>query len=95
MTHARDLRLKPTAVRWREIDGEIIAIDLGSSTYLSTNESGSFLWRRLVDGASREQLAAELQERFSLDADRAQADVDAFLRGLTDRGLLEETDEKG
>jgi Coenzyme PQQ synthesis protein D (PqqD) len=93
MTSHREVRLRSDAVRWREIEQEIIAVDLGSSTYLSTNESGSFLWRRLAEGATKEALTAELQERFSIDRDRAQKDVDLFLEMLAGRGLLEDVDE--
>lgn len=89
------LRLKPDAVRWREIDSEVIAVDLVGSTYLSTNESGMYLWRRLAEGASREELADELAARFSIGAERARGDVDAFLAALAERGLLEEHDEAG
>lgn len=87
------LRLKPDAVRWREIEREVIAVDLGSSTYLSTNESGSFLWRRLAEGTTRGELAAELQERFSIDSQRANLDVERFLQSLSERDLLEDVDE--
>ena len=87
------IRLKPEAVRWREIDREIVAVDLGSSTYLSANESGSILWRRLAEGASRADLVAELQRHFSLDAAQAGSDVDTFLQALASRGLLQDADE--
>jgi hypothetical protein len=93
MASDRTLRLKPDVVRWREIEREIIAVDLGSSTYLSTNESGFVLWRRLAEGATRDELAAELQRQFSIEPDRAKTDVDAFLQALDARGLLEDVDE--
>jgi hypothetical protein len=95
MTADRARRLKADTVRWRELDREVIAVDLGSSTYLSTNESGLVLWRRLTEGATRAELAADLQERFSIGTQRAEADVDAFLSALAERDLLEDVDEEG
>ncbi|HEV3477917.1 MAG TPA: PqqD family protein [Gaiellaceae bacterium] len=94
MTADRAQRLRPDALRWREVDREVIAVDLGSSTYLSTNESGLVLWRRLAEGATRRELAAELQERFAIDASRAEIDVDNFLRALAERDLLEDVDDE-
>ena len=83
------LRLREDAVRWREIDREVVAVDLESSTYLSTNESGVRLWRRLADGATMEQLIDELVSVFGIERDRATADVRTFLTELQARNLLE------
>jgi hypothetical protein len=76
-------------VRWREIDGEVVAIDLDASTYLGTNESGVYLWRRLAEGTTREELVAELVERFGIQRERAETDVDRFIEALIARNLLE------
>ena len=83
------LRLRNDAVRWREIDSEVVAIDLDSSVYLSTNESGVLLWRRLSEGTTRAELVEELMHAFGIDAVRAEADVAGFLAELDARNLLE------
>jgi Coenzyme PQQ synthesis protein D (PqqD) len=85
MTH---VRLNPSAVSWREVDGEILALDLVSSTYLATNPAGALLWKPLVDGTSRDALIELLTAEFEVDAERAAADVDAFLKMLATQGLL-------
>ena len=83
------LRLRDDAVRWREIDREVVAVDLESSMYLSTNESGVRLWRRLAEGATIEQLVDELVSAFGIEPERAIADVRSFLDELEARNLLE------
>lgn len=83
------LRLRTDAVTWREVDGEVIALGLDSSTYFGTNASGALLWRRLSAGTTREDLVGSLKEAFDLDENRARADVDAFVGDLRQRGLLE------
>jgi hypothetical protein len=82
------LRLRAEELSWRQIDAEIVAVDVSKSTYLSANESGAVLWSLLVDGATRAELAAALQERYGIDRARAEADVDAFVGTLESRGLL-------
>jgi hypothetical protein len=82
------LRLNETAMSWREVDGEIIALQHASSEYLSTNGSGVLLWKSLANGASREQLVGLIVRRFGIDEGRATADTDAFLETLAERGLL-------
>jgi hypothetical protein len=82
------VRLREDAIRWREIDREVVAVDLVSSTYLSTNESGVRLWRRLAEGATSEELAHELMHAFGIDRKQATADVQDFLDALEARDLL-------
>ena len=81
-------RLDPRATEWRFVDGEIIALDLHTEEYLSIKGSGVLLWRALADVATEEELADMLCDRYGIPADRAAADVAAFLATLNDRKLL-------
>ena len=82
------LRLNSDAVSWREVNGEVIALRHEASEYVSTNATGTLIWSALADGASRDELVALLVERFEIEAERAAADVDAFVDQLASRGLL-------
>jgi hypothetical protein len=85
------LRLRQHGLEWREVDDEVVALDLDTARYLATNRTGALLWDQLAAGATREALVALLVATWGLDQARAEADVDAFLAMLTDRGLLEST----
>jgi hypothetical protein len=82
------LRLQRERVDWREIDDEIVALDLESSTYLSINRTGRLIWSALERGATRDELLESLTRTYRVDRKRAAADLDAFLAGLRERGLL-------
>jgi Coenzyme PQQ synthesis protein D (PqqD) len=84
-----DLRLREADLHWREIDGEVIALEARGSTYVATNDAGTLLWRALVDGATLEQLADELVAAFGISRDRAVADAEGFVAELTAQGLIE------
>ena len=84
------LRLRDDRVRWREIDEDVVAVDIDRSTYLSTNGSGALLWLELAQGTTRNQLVERLAQAYLIDSERAEADVDAFLSDLNGQGLLEE-----
>jgi hypothetical protein len=84
-----ELRLRDEGLTWREIEGEMVAVDIRTSTYLSANPSGMALWEPLSEGTSREALVDRLVERFGIDRERAAADVDAFIGELRARDLLE------
>lgn len=78
-----------TAMSWRLVDGEVVALDAGKMTYLGVNGSGAELWQALVDGATRAQLIDRLLDRYEVDRDTASNDVDAFIADLRTRELLQ------
>lgn len=84
------LKLRDDRVRWREIDDDVVAVDIDRSTYLGTNGSGALLWLELAGGTTRERLVERLAQVYLIDAERARADVDNFLSTLDGQGLLEE-----
>jgi hypothetical protein len=82
------MRLRADDVTWQEIDGELVILDLARSTYLTTNATGAFLAKRLVDETTADDLAAALAEHYGIDQADAVADVEAFLAELTRLELL-------
>ena len=54
------LRLTETELHWREIDGEIIALEGRGSLYVAANRAGAVLWRALIEWTTREGLADRL-----------------------------------
>jgi hypothetical protein len=84
-----ELRLRDEGVAWKEVDGEIVALDEQAALYLAANPAGALLWRTLAAGTTREALVAELMSEYGIDRDRATADTDAFLRDRSERGLLD------
>lgn len=83
------VRLRDDAVVWREIDGETVVLDLGSSRYLSVNGTGTVLWPALVRGTTLAALADLLVSSFGIDEEQARVDVAAFLDVCRARDLLE------
>jgi Coenzyme PQQ synthesis protein D (PqqD) len=83
------IRLRTSDLHWREIDGEVIALEGRGSTYLATNSTGAVLWKALADGTTRDGLAAALIAAFGINRARALADVDAYVVELAAQGLLE------
>jgi Coenzyme PQQ synthesis protein D (PqqD) len=86
MTEA--LTLKPDAVQWREIEGEIVALDTDAGVYFAGNRSAAVLWPMLARGCTRGELVDRLVEAFAIDRSHAGTDVDEFVDQLRARGLL-------
>ena len=83
-----ELRLRDGDLHWREIDGEVIALEARGSTYVAANGAGTLLWRALAAGTTHEALVDELVRAYGIDRARAAADTDRFLAELGAQGLL-------
>jgi hypothetical protein len=82
------LKLRDTDVHWREIDGEIIALEARGSRYVAANCAGAVLWRALVGGTTHDGLADELVRAYGIERERAMVDAGRFVDELARQGLL-------
>jgi hypothetical protein len=87
---AEVLRLVPDRVAWRAVEGEVVALDLNTSTYLAVNRTGSAVWPALERGATRDELVELITARFDVTPSDARTDLDAFLSDLRSRGVVAE-----
>lgn len=80
----------------RNVSGEYMVMPTGQNirTFEGTivlNHVAAFIWDRLVDGCSREELLQDILENFSVSPDRAETDLDNLLHTLrTYQVLVEE-----
>ena len=84
----------PDDVLSRELDGEAVLLDLRSGKYFGLNGTGALVWQLLKDGLEREEIAQRLTDEYEVDIDRARADVDTFIKSLTERALIRRATEQ-
>ena len=76
----------------REIAGEYVVIpsgeDLDLNLMITLNETGSFLWKKLTDGATEEELVKALLAEYDVDETRARNAVAAFIDKLREHDFL-------
>ena len=85
------MKLRVDDITWREIDGDLVILDLRSSTYLTANTSGTVLMRHLTEERTLRQLTQVLVDAFDVTERQAERDVQKFIDVLGARGLLEHT----
>lgn len=82
------VQLRAEGLSWREVEGEIVALDAHQSEYFAINATGRLLWPQLAHGATRGEFVDTLAASFEVDEATGAADLDAFLADLAERGLL-------
>jgi len=60
------------------------------SGILTLNESGVLLWNALEKGGDRQSLVDALTSEYEVTAEKAAADVDAFIGKLVQAGCIDE-----
>jgi hypothetical protein len=86
---SKRIQIRAEALEWRDVEGEVVALDLRTSTYLAVNRTGAAIWPALISGTDRHELVTRLVETFGVAGEQAAADLDAFLAELAERDLLE------
>jgi hypothetical protein len=81
-------RIRESDLFWRDVEGEIVALDGRTWEYLNVNGSGRLLWEKLVEGATLSDLASLLVATYSIDSGQAESDATAFIEMLRHRELL-------
>jgi hypothetical protein len=78
----------PDGVVAREVDGEMVLLNLTSEQYFSLDKVGADIVTRLTRGPMDEAVAALCRD-YEVDADVLKGDVDHLVGELVEAGLLE------
>ncbi|PIS47781.1 MAG: PqqD family protein [Elusimicrobia bacterium CG08_land_8_20_14_0_20_51_18] len=78
----------PKNLVYREIDDELVLLNLETSEYYSLNHTGAVIWKALEKGKKTDAIASDLSREFKIDRETADSDLEAFLRAVTKLGLV-------
>ena len=78
----------------REIAGSYVVFPMGATAMdfngmITLNETGAFLWNKLLEGADKQSLCDALCAEYEIDAATAMPDIEAYLQKLTDINCLD------
>jgi hypothetical protein len=82
---------RPPEVVFERLEGQVLLLSLDTGRYGTLNGTGAQLWELLESPKRVEDLIEHLVATRTVDADRAGADVRAFLAELLERGLVAAT----
>lgn len=75
----QQLAVRAEDLAWNEVDDQVVVLDTTTSTYHAVSGAGVALWPLLVEGTTRADLLERLTSTFDVPAERAAADLEAFL----------------
>ena len=81
--------LIPDHVLTRELDGELVMLNLNSESYFGLDETGTIFWRALQAHDNLDAVKAQLVGEFDIGAETIETDLTDLVTELTSHGLLE------
>jgi len=75
-------------VVFRQMDGEVVLLDLATATYFGLDEVGARLWELLHRDGSLERAFAVLRDEYEVAPSDLQRDLLRLLEQLRERGLV-------
>jgi hypothetical protein len=75
-------------VAYRELEGEMVLVHLGTNRIYSLNETGARFWELLASGSERAEIERQLLDEFVIGPEELRAEVDSMLAALAEAGLV-------
>ena len=78
----------------RNVAGSFVVVPVGQATLdfngmMNLNETGAFLFEKMIDGTTRDELIEALRGEYDVDEATAAEDVDAFIAKVEKEDLFE------
>ncbi len=79
----------PEQVLVRQLDDEIVILDLASESYFGLDEVGAAIWNEMTSAESIEHAYQALLAQYDVEPDVLREDMQALLQQLIEKQLLE------
>lgn len=87
----RSLQISPDAL-YQEIGGEVVILDLASSSYFGLDAVGMRVWQLLQEISDQQVIIELMLAEYDVAPEQLQQDVENFLQSLIDAGLVRAVD---
>ena len=84
-----------TGLMMRNVAGSYVVVAAGKEAIdfngmITLNETGAFLWNKLVEGCTEEELVSSLLEEYDVSFEQAKVSVENFVKEVKENNLVEE-----
>lgn len=88
MIRAVNVEILESDVVWRDLDGEIVILNLATGYYYGLEGAANDMWRLLVEHRSTEDVIEIMSREYDAPADRLQTDLRALVDDLARRSIV-------
>jgi hypothetical protein len=78
----------PADLLHQEVEGKTVLLDLRGERYYSLDETGTRIWALLAEHGHTDAVCAHLMAMYDVDEEKLREDVNRFILGLVDNGLI-------
>jgi Coenzyme PQQ synthesis protein D (PqqD) len=75
-------------VVYRELEGQIVLVHLGTNRIYALNQTGARFWELLAAGNERPEIERQLRDEFKVQPARLREEIDSMLAALAEEGLV-------
>jgi len=92
MEMSGDTKFKTTEnFAWRNVNDEIIILNLKSGEYFTLNDVAQCIWSAVTEEKSVEEIKVKIIDEYDVSTERAERDIDNFIAGMIEQGLIHKT----
>ena len=73
---------------WKEVGGRVVVLHFESGRYYSLNDSGSIIWKSLLDNQAPQEMIKGLCSEFEVDEATAKKDIDKMTQQFLEKKFL-------
>ncbi len=78
----------------RKVGSQNVVVAVGEASrsfngIIRLNDTGKYLWEKLQNNVTEEQLLADMLSDYNIDGQTARSDIDRFINSLREASLLE------
>ena len=77
---------------FRDLDGEMVLVNLDRGTYFGLDEIGHQIWTQITNCPSIEQAFVALESQYEVEPDQLRSDMKTLILQLNEHGLVELND---
>ena len=76
-------------VVWRDLEGEIVILNLTSGVYFSVDGVGTRIWILMAEQVATEEIVRQLIAEFEVEEAQLRSDMESLVKDLAGQGLIE------
>ena len=84
----------PKGVVYRELDGEMVLLNLDTGNYYGLDPVGTRMWNLLKERGTTEKVVETMKEEYEVKEENLRGDLEELVKKLAEKGLVKADGQK-